>query len=60
MLVLSRLIGESITLDTRDGPVIVKVSDIRDGCRVRLAVEAPDSVEIHRSEITDWRRRQGR
>jgi carbon storage regulator CsrA len=51
MLALSRLPGESIVMETRDGPIRVKyVRDTQYG--IRLAIEAPRSVRILREEIS--------
>lgn len=47
MLVLSRKRNESIVID---GRIVVTVVDIR-GDKVRLGIEAPKDVPIHRSEI---------
>ena len=47
MLILSRRVGEEIVID---GNVRVRVTKVH-GKRVRLAVEAPDSVSIHRGEV---------
>lgn len=47
MLVLSRKVGESITIDNQ---IIVKVIAIR-GNRIRLGFEAPEFCQIRRS---DW------
>jgi carbon storage regulator len=47
MLVLSRKRNESIVID---GNIVVTVVDIR-GDKVRLGIEAPKDVPIHRSEI---------
>lgn len=49
MLVLSRKVGERILIEP--GIEIVLV-DVRGG-KVRLGVEAPDHVRIHRAEIAD-------
>ena len=49
MLVLSRKIGESIQIA---GGIRVTVSEVRGG-RVRLSIEAPDSVRVLRKEIAD-------
>lgn len=47
MLVLTRRVGEGITI----GPdVRVVVVEVRNG-HVRLGVEAPRSVEVHRDEV---------
>lgn len=47
MLVLSRKPGESIRIGE---DVIVTVSEIKGG-RVRIGIEAPDSVRIRRDEL---------
>ena len=49
MLVLSRKIGESIQIA---GGIRVTVTEVRGG-RVRLSIEAPDSVRVMRKEIAD-------
>ena len=49
MLVLTRRIGETI----RIGPhIIVTVLGVK-GSQVRIGVEAPKDVEVHREEIFD-------
>jgi carbon storage regulator len=47
MLILSRRVGEEIVIA---GDVRVRVTKVH-GKRVRLAVEAPDDVLIHRGEV---------
>ena len=47
MLVLSRKRNESIIID---GNIVVTVVDIR-GDKVRLGIEAPREVPVHRSEV---------
>ena len=49
MLVLSRKKNESIVID---GNIVVTVVEVR-GDKVRLGIEAPREVPIHRSEIHD-------
>lgn len=56
MLVLSRKPSESIAIG--DGVRIVIVG-IRDN-KVRLGIEAPKEIAIHRGEVVDAIRRQGR
>ena len=50
MLILSRKVGASIVIETKDGPVKIMVVSIRGG-HVRLGFEAPDVVEIWREEL---------
>lgn len=51
MLVLSRKTGESIVVPNCDVTItVVRV----DGNRVRLGIEAPASVTVHRQEV--WQR----
>ena len=47
MLVLSRKKSESIVSDDR---IVITVVDIR-GDKVRLGIQAPKEVSIHRSEV---------
>lgn len=47
MLVLTRKAGESLVLDDR---IIVTVVEIKGG-KVRIAIEAPGEVPIHRKEV---------
>lgn len=49
MLVLSRKIGESIQIS---GDIRVTVTQVRGG-RVRLSIEAPDSVRVLRMEVAE-------
>ena len=49
MLVLSRNRGESIVIDDN---VVVTIVDIR-GEDVRLGVEAPKEIPVHRQEVYD-------
>lgn len=49
MLVLSRKINEKIVIGDN---IVVTVVDIR-GDKVRLGVDAPTSVPVHRKEIAD-------
>lgn len=53
MLVLSRKKNESIVIDDR---ITVTVVEIR-GDKVRLGIEAPKDVSVHRSEIHEMIRR---
>jgi carbon storage regulator len=47
MLILSRKLGESIVIDGRIHVKIVRV----DGEVVKIGIEAPDSVPVHRLEV---------
>ena len=49
MLVLSRKKNESIVVDDN---IVITVVEIR-GDKVRLGIEAPREVPIHRSEVRD-------
>jgi carbon storage regulator len=54
MLVLSRKTNETLVID---GRILVTVVEVRGG-RVRIAVEAPGEVSVHRQEIFDKIRSQ--
>jgi carbon storage regulator len=54
MLVLSRKRNEKIVID---GQIVVTVVDIR-GDKVRLGIEAPKEVSIHRSEVYEVLKRE--
>jgi carbon storage regulator len=47
MLVLSRRIGEGITIGT---DIRVQVIEIKGG-QVRLGIEAPPAIQVHRDEV---------
>jgi len=47
MLVLTRRVGEGITIGTNIRVVVVEIK----GGQVRLGIEAPSSISIHRDEI---------
>ncbi|MFP4149830.1 MAG: carbon storage regulator CsrA [Nitriliruptoraceae bacterium] len=47
MLVLSRRLGESIVIGNE---IVVRIVDVR-GDQVRLGIEAPRDVQIHREEV---------
>lgn len=49
MLVLSRKKNESIVIDER---IVITVVEIR-GDKVRLGIQAPKEVPVHRSEVAD-------
>lgn len=50
MLILSRRIGEAIVIGEDDTLVTVTVLGVKGG-QVRLGVNAPKSVSVHREEI---------
>ena len=54
MLVLSRKRDESIIID---GGIVITIVDIR-GDKVRLGIEAPASVPVHRKEVYDALQRE--
>ena len=49
MLVLSRKRNESIVIDEN---IVITVVEVR-GDKVRLGIEAPQEIPIHRSEVHD-------
>jgi carbon storage regulator len=53
MLVLTRKCGEKVVMPEQD--VVVTVLEVR-GDRVRIGIEAPEHIRIHRHEI--WQRIQ--
>lgn len=53
MLVLSRAPGESIIIGIGDSSVEVSVIEIRIDGKVRLGINAPKSISVHRREIYD-------
>jgi len=56
MLILSRKTQESIVID---GRIVVKVVRI-DGDQVKLGIDAPSSVPVHRQEVYDEIQRSNR
>jgi carbon storage regulator len=50
MLVLSRKPGEKVVLDN----ITVTVLEVK-GNRIRLGFDAPESVDIIRGELADWK-----
>jgi carbon storage regulator len=56
MLVLSRGRDESIMIGDK---VVVTIVDIR-GDKVRLGIQAPEEIPVHRQEVYDAIRREGR
>jgi len=55
MLILSRNTNEQIVINNN---VIVTIVEVR-GNRVRLGIEAPKSVSVHRKEVYDALQRDG-
>jgi len=51
MLILTRYPNESIILTTPAGRVEITLMDVRRDGRVRLGIEAPRSITVHRKEI---------
>jgi carbon storage regulator len=49
MLILSRKLNESIVID---GKIIVKIVKV-DGENIRLGIEAPSNIAVHRQEVYD-------
>jgi carbon storage regulator len=49
MLILNRKVGESIIIDDR---IEVKVLETSDG-KIKLGIEAPKDVIVHRKEVYD-------
>lgn len=56
MLVLSRQRDESITIGDK---VVITIVDIR-GDKVRLGIEAPSEVPVHRKEVYEAIKKEGR
>ena len=56
MLVLTRQLDESIMIGDK---VVVTIVDIR-GDKVRLGIQAPNEVPVHRQEVYDAIRRENR
>lgn len=56
MLILSRKLNESIVID---GRIVVKVVRL-EGDQVKLGIDAPSSVPVHRQEVYDEIQRNNR
>jgi len=54
MLVLSRKVNESVVIS---GEIVITVVEIRDD-KVRLGIEAPPQVAVHRREVFEAIRRE--
>ncbi len=59
MLILSRKLGERIRIGEGDGAIWITVHDIDRG-KIRLGIEAPRDVPIHREELLDFAPTDGR
>ena len=51
MLILTRFKDESIIINTSDGCVEVTIEHVGQDGKVRLGIEAPKSIAVHRKEI---------
>jgi len=51
MLVLSRKKGEKIVIDLPEVNIKIEVIEIRGGDKVRLGIDAPRSIPVHRDEV---------
>jgi carbon storage regulator len=51
MLVLSRLVGEKIIVGEGENRIIIHVVDVRGHGKVRLGIDAPKEVPVHREEV---------
>lgn len=50
MLVLSRKIKESITLQTQEGTITIYIKKIK-ARQVKVGIDAPQSVDVNRTEL---------
>jgi len=50
MLILTRNIGQKVYINDRE--IIVTILDVQ-GKQVRLGIDAPESISVHREEIYD-------
>ena len=57
MLVLSRHIGEAITIGD---DIVIRVVEVRPGGQVRLGIDAPKEVAVHREEVRNQIRRMAK
>lgn len=60
MLVLSRDLDEQIEIgqagDVLDGPITIKLLEIRGKTKARIGIDAPDDIGVHRGEVAEQRR----
>ena len=52
MLVLTRREGDTVILETSDGPITVSIEQNK-GHQIRVGIEAPKSVRILRGELKE-------
>lgn len=57
-LVLSRHVDETIVIQVGDERIFVSVVEIR-GDKVRIAVNAPKTIPVHRAEVLERIEREG-
>jgi len=50
MLILTRRIGETLMAETADGLIEVTILGVK-GNQVRVGINAPKDIEVHREEI---------
>lgn len=53
MLVLTRNQGQSIVIQTSDGEIEVTIYNVAKNGQVKVAIAAPDNVDIWRTELLD-------
>lgn len=53
MLVLTRNQGQSIVIQTSDGEIEVTIANVNQKGQVKVGIQAPDNVDIWRSELLD-------
>lgn len=59
MLVLQRKVEEDIVIVLPDGQeIVVTVTEIRNGCKVRLGIQAGGNIKVHRREVWEAIQRQ--
>lgn len=59
MLILSRRVGESIYIGDGDRRIQVTVLGVK-GMHVRIGIDAPKDIEVHREEVYERLREQRR
>ena len=53
MLILARDVGETVTIDTSDGEIVVMVTKVEANGTVKLGFAAPMSIPIMRTELLE-------